>query len=108
MSFKQFVRQVAQQFTLLGLTENPETFSESWLGGPKLYDRIAKLDAVELSQTIQCLDLSMEIQEWSYHYEFAQAETEQDRWIANVRLATLRRLIRHLRQWKLLVDWPEQ
>jgi hypothetical protein len=108
MSFKQFVRQVAQQFTLLGLTENPVTFSESWLGGPKLYDRIAKLDPIELSQAIQCLDLSMEIQEWSYHYAFAQAETEQDRWMANVRLATLRGLMRQFRNWKIIVGWREQ
>lgn len=91
----------------MGLTENPDTFSEDWLGGPKLYDRITKLDPAELSEAVQCLELSMEIKEWGYHYEFSQAATEQDRWIANVRLATLRGLIRQLRQWKLLVDWPE-
>lgn len=98
---------MAQQFTLLGLTDGPETFSEDWLGVPGLYDRIARLEPTELSEAVQCLELSMELKEWSYHYEFSQAETQQERWIANVRLATLRGLIRQLRQWKLLVDWPE-
>jgi hypothetical protein len=99
---------VAQQFTLLALTEDPESFSDNWLGGPRRYDRITKLDADELAETVRGLELSMEIQQWSYHYEFAQAETQQERWLANVRLATLRRLMRHLRSWKLLLDWKEQ
>lgn len=106
-SLRPILRQAAQQLTLLGRVVDLDDFSDAWLGEPQAYRHLGGMDLLELASVVGCLEIELGILLMELEAEWDQAKDDRDRWLANVRLRTVRALVKQLRAWKRDSDWIE-
>lgn len=104
-SLRPIVRQTAHQLTLLGLVQDSEEFSTTWLGSENAYNRLSGFGLLELAGVVQCLEFGLGLQECVLQGEWEDAQTDRERWQARVRLSALRLQLVRLRRWKRQSGW---
>lgn len=104
-SLRPIVRQTAHQLTLLGLVQDSEEFSITWLGSENAYNRLSGFGLLELAGVVQCLEFGLGLQECVLQGEWEDAQTDRERWQARVRLSALRLQLVRLRRWKRESGW---
>jgi hypothetical protein len=107
ISLRPIIRQTAHQLTLLGLVQDDEEFSITWLGGEHAYHALGGLGLIDLAGVVHCLEFGLGLQQCVYQGEWEDAQTQRDRWQARVRLSAVRLQLVRLRRWKRESGWQE-